>query len=101
MATARSRHAHGRSEIWERGSVQRAIGKERRRLGKLLRTLRAERGASLEEAAEQIGIHSKHLQRVELGKANVTLATLVAITLAYRVSLPILFREPEKPTRES
>lgn len=46
---------------------------------------------SQEAAAELIGIHSKHLQRVENGAANVTMATLVALSLAYRVPLPTLF----------
>jgi transcriptional regulator with XRE-family HTH domain len=63
--------------------------------------MRVERGLNQEGAAEQIGIHPKHLQRVELGIANVTFATLVAISIAFRVPLSMLFEPPssEAPTK--
>lgn len=93
MSSPPSRHAHGRSEIWERVPIKRAVRAERERLGATLRKLRKDRRLSLEQAAEEIGIHSKHLQRVELGTANVTLATLVAVSLAYRVPLAKLFKK--------
>ena len=82
-----SPHAHGRSEIWERAGLVRKIGKEQKRLGALLRALRKERELTQEQAAEKIGIHAKYLQRVELGTANVTISTLVAIATAYRIQL--------------
>jgi transcriptional regulator with XRE-family HTH domain len=49
---------------------------------------------SQEAAAERIGIHAKHLQRIETGSVNVTIATLVAVAVAYSVPLLRLF-EPE------
>ena len=70
---------------------------ERRRLGEALRALRAERGLSQEEAAERAGVHAKHLQRIEGGNANVTLATLVALARAYRVAPVKLFAEEPLP----
>ncbi len=91
----KSPHSHGRSEVWERTGLARALRRERRKLGARLRQLRRERDLSQESAAELVGIHPKHLQRVENGGANVTIATLVAITLAYRVPLAGLFTEPE------
>ena len=56
-----------------------------------MRALRVERELNQEDAAERIGIHPKHLQRVELGTANVTFATLVAIAVAFRVPVATLF----------
>ncbi len=72
----------------------RALREEQRRLGARLKALREERALTQEQAAEQIGLHSNHLQRLERGAANVTLATLVALSLAYRVSVRSLFEEP-------
>lgn len=40
-----------------------------------------------------MGIHVKHISRVETGSANVTVATLVAASLAYNVSMRDLFDE--------
>jgi len=72
----------------------RALREEQRRLGARLKALREERALTQERAAEQVGLHSNHLQRLERGAANVTLATLVALSLAYRVSLRSFFEEP-------
>lgn len=49
-----------------------------------------------ETASEIAGLHAKHLQRVERGTSNVTIATLTALSLAYGVSLEALF-SPEPP----
>jgi transcriptional regulator with XRE-family HTH domain len=57
------------------------------------RALRQARALTQEAAAEVIGIHPKHLQRLEAGAVNVTLATLVAITLSYGVPLLALWDE--------
>jgi transcriptional regulator with XRE-family HTH domain len=91
-----SPHAHGRSELKERPAVMRALREEQRRLGARLRALREERALTQEHAAELIGLHSNHLQRLERGAANVTLATLVALSLAYRVSIRSLFEETRR-----
>lgn len=44
-----------------------------------------------------IGIHPKHLQRLERGSANVTVATLAAVSLAYEVPIKDLFEPPLRP----
>ena len=43
-----------------------------------------------------MGLHAKHVQRVEAGTANVTLATLVAMVLAYKVPLRVLFEDEDE-----
>jgi transcriptional regulator with XRE-family HTH domain len=60
-------------------------------LGRRLRELRAGRDLTLEQAAELMGIHPRHLQRLETGRANVTLATLVAACVMYDVTLGSIF----------
>lgn len=86
-----SPHGHGRSEVYDRPALVRAIKKERRRLGLRARALREKRKLTQEAAAELIGIHAKHVVRIESGGANVTIATLVAMASAYRVALVDLF----------
>lgn len=51
------------------------------------------RELSIEQAAETTGIHPNHLQRIETGRANITLATLVALSVALDVPLEHLFRD--------
>ncbi len=72
-----------------------AIERELRRIGTRLRELRLEHGLTQELAAEKMGVHPKYLTRLEGGGVNVTLATLVAATVAYKVSLRELFHEEE------
>ena len=48
-------------------------------LGERVRELREDRGWTLERAAEAMNLDLKHLQKVEAGKLNVTLVTLVRI----------------------
>lgn len=96
MVLRPSPYAHGRSDVWDRAAVAREIGVVQRRLGRHLRALRDELDLSQEAAAERIGIHPKHLQRIERGVGNATVATLVAIAKAYEVSLSTLFLEPPK-----
>ena len=82
---------HGRSEVRQTPALVRALQREQELLGIRLRALRKERGLSQEAAAERIGISDKQLRRVELGQANVTLATLVAWAVAFKVRLRDLF----------
>ncbi len=86
-----SPHAHCRSEIWSRATLEKAILRERRRLGTRLRLLREKKGLTQEEAAEAIGVHAKHVGRLEGGTGNPTISTLVAFALAYGVQLGALF----------
>lgn len=92
MAKSRdSKHAHGPSEVLSREEIVAALGQEQLQLAAQLRRLREDRAWSREVAAESIGIHAVQLARMEAGSANVTLATLVAVALAYNVSLASLF----------
>jgi DNA-binding XRE family transcriptional regulator len=86
-----SPHAHGRSELRERADLKLAVEAEQGRLGSRLRRLRLGRGLTQETAAERIGLHPKHLSRIEAGTVNVTFATLVAISKAYEKRLKALF----------
>nr|WP_275583646.1 helix-turn-helix transcriptional regulator [Archangium primigenium] len=61
-----------------------------------MRELRQERGLTQEQAAEAIGVHPKHVIKMEQGNANFTMATLVAAAVAYKVPLRDLFPEEEK-----
>lgn len=98
MAAPReSKFAHGPSEARTRAAVVRAATRERRRLGARLLAMRQERDLTREQAAEAIGIHAVHVARIEAGAANVTLGTLVAVALAYKVPLVALFQDsPEE-----
>jgi DNA-binding XRE family transcriptional regulator len=89
-------HKRGRSEVWTRGPTARAIKRELRRIGQRLRELRLERGLTQEQAAEAIGVHPKHMIKMEQGGANFTIATLVAASVAYKVPLRELFPEEEE-----
>jgi DNA-binding XRE family transcriptional regulator len=90
-----SPYHHGRSEIHERKSLAAAIKRERVRLGKRLRELRVERALSQAQAAEAIGVHPVSVARIEAGTANVTIATLTAISVAYGVPMRALFEGGE------
>jgi ribosome-binding protein aMBF1 (putative translation factor) len=65
--------------------------RELRELGQRLRALRQERGWTLEEASEQVGIDWRHIGRVELGELNVTIATLVRLAVGYGVKVGEFF----------
>jgi DNA-binding XRE family transcriptional regulator len=69
------------------------IKRERKRLGMRLRELRTAQGLTQEQAAEMIGIHAKYMPRVEAGRANLTVDTLIAASVAYEVALSDLFTE--------
>lgn len=83
----------GASEIKERPAIQRALRREQRRLSVRIRRIREELGLTREAAAERIGMSTNQLGRLERAEANVTLATLVACSLAYKVQLAALFSE--------
>ena len=58
-----------------------------RRLGLRVRALRLRKRMTLEAAAESMDMDLKHLQKVEAGKVNVTMVTLVRIASGLDVSL--------------
>jgi len=52
-------------------------------LGHRVRELRQELSWTVEEAAEQFGIEPAHVRRIEAGRTNPSLATLVSIAHAF------------------
>ncbi len=92
-------HAHGASELKGRPVLMREVARELRTLALRLRAVRERAGLTQEQAAERIGLHAKHLQRLERGSANVTFATLVACAHAYGTAVAslILPEEAEEP----
>lgn len=56
-------------------------------LGRRVRELRQDRGWTVEEAAERFGIEPAHVRRIEAGRTNPSLATLVSIARALSTEL--------------
>jgi len=65
-------------------------------LGQRVRDLREARGWTLERAAEAMNLDLKHLQKVEAGKLNVTLVTLVRIAEGFAEPVSALFATKSK-----
>lgn len=87
-----SSYTHGKSERRQKPGVEKAAAEALAKLGKRLKYLRGNRcGLSQDEAAERAGLHPNALSRIESGKQNVTLLTLVALALAYGVTVEALF----------
>lgn len=82
---------HGPSEVRLRPSLKKPIEGAQKRLGLRLRQLREERELTQEQAAELAGLHAKHLSVIENGGVNVTFSSLVALAVAYTVSLSAFF----------
>lgn len=96
-----SRYAHGRSEYWSRPSTARLIARAQRRLGLRLRGIRQRLLLTQEEAAERAGLHPVAIARIESGKQNATVATLVCLARAYRVPLAGFFADDPERTRRT
>lgn len=62
-----------------------------RKLGERVRTLRQQRGWTLETAAEHMDLDLKHLQKIEAGTLNVTLVTLVRLASGLGTTVTQLF----------
>jgi transcriptional regulator with XRE-family HTH domain len=77
--------------VWQRPELAPVLAREQRRLGLRIRQLRREKGLTLESAAELMGVHDRHLARIERAETNPSLATLVAIASALRVAVGDLF----------
>lgn len=69
--------------------------KEQRALGARVRALRHAAGWTLEEAAERCDMDWKHLQKIEAGTLNVTLVTLVRLSVGFRQPLHVFFASAE------
>lgn len=65
--------------------------KARARLAAALKKERARLGWTQEEAAEHAGINVRHFQKVEEGSVNVTLRTLIRLSLGLKVDIQRLF----------
>ena len=69
---------------------------EAKGLGARVRQLRLARKWTLEGAAEAANLDLKHLQKVEAGKLNVTLVTLVRLAEGFGEPVGSLFRKPRR-----
>ena len=65
---------------------------EAKQLGLRVRALRQARKWTLEQAAEASNLDLKHLQKVEAGKLNLTLVTLVRIAQGFDEPIASLFK---------
>jgi UDP-N-acetylglucosamine 1-carboxyvinyltransferase len=74
-----------------------------RKLGRRIAELRRERGLTQEEAAERLGMLAPNYARIEQGRQNVTIDTLVRITrmLGDDVTVADLFAPPTMPGRRT
>lgn len=74
-----------------------------RNLGRRIGELRRERGLTQETAAEMLGMLAPNYARIEQGRQNVTVDTLVRITrmLGSDVTIAELFASPAAPPRRS
>jgi len=89
----RSPHAHGPSEVLQRPGVAEAYQEIAAALGRRVRALRHERAWTQESTAERVGVHPKQIQRIEAGRTNCTLATLVALSTIFEVPVSALFAD--------
>jgi DNA-binding XRE family transcriptional regulator len=86
--------SNDRSGTW-RSSARDAPGVARAltRLGKRVRSLRLERKLTQEQAAEVAKLDEKHWQDIEGARTNPTVATLVGIARALKVTISELFEQ--------
>jgi DNA-binding XRE family transcriptional regulator len=89
--------SNDRSGTW-RSSARDAPGVSRalNRLGKRVRALRLERKLTQEQAAEIAKLDEKHWQDIEGARTNPTVATLVGIGRALKVTLSKLFEQGDE-----
>jgi transcriptional regulator with XRE-family HTH domain len=70
-----------------------------RDVGARVAELRREKGLTQEELAQRVGTNLKHLQRIEAGRANLTLRSLATLASALGVEVLAFFRTPLGPPR--
>jgi len=63
----------------------------RKKVAQTIATLRHKMGWTQEEAAEHIGIHFRHFQKIEYAQINITLDTFIKISKAFKISMSELF----------
>ncbi len=76
MPTSKRARDHGPSRTYRASERYKA---EAKALGARVRTLRHARGMSLYQASDAMDVELRHLQRLETGVLNVTLATLLRV----------------------
>ena len=54
--------------------------------------MRLKKGWSQEEFADVCGIHRSHMGEIERGETNLTLSTLLTLSIKLEVSISALFR---------
>lgn len=64
----------------------------RLRLGRNILAIRKDKKWTQEEAAHRIGLHFRHLQKLEYGEANVTLDTVAKLSKGFAVDVIDLFK---------
>jgi transcriptional regulator with XRE-family HTH domain len=64
------------------------------RIGRRIAEVRAERGLTQAALAEELGVATRYVQRVEAGSENLTVETLVKFANALTVPLTDLFVQP-------
>ncbi|MCB0272643.1 MAG: helix-turn-helix transcriptional regulator [Bdellovibrionales bacterium] len=57
-----------------------------------IRTSRESQGWSQEEAAHRVNVHFRHYQKIEYGKVNVTIDTLVKVCKGFGINIQDLFK---------
>lgn len=65
-------------------------------VGTNIRFLRREKDLTIEQLAERSGISSKYLQRVEVGKRNISIKNLYKVANGLETSLEKLVRPPSE-----
>jgi len=71
------------------------LAKTQRRIAANVRKWRLQRGLTQEALIELTGLDRRHLQRIERGQENITLASLVGLANALEVTPSMLFRPAE------
>ncbi len=72
-----------------------AFGRAAAQLGRQLKERRQKLEWTVEEAAERYGIEPAHVRRIEAGRTNPSLATLLSIADALSTELAELFPSPK------
>lgn len=78
-----------------------AFGRVAAQLGRQLRERRQKLGWTVEEAAERYGIEPAHVRRIEAGRTNPSLATLLSVADALSTELAELFLEPSPRSKRN
>lgn len=66
-------------------------------VGRRVAEARVVRGWSQEDFAAKLGVSAKYVQRIEAGRENLSIASLVKLANCLRVPVPALFTPPTTP----